>query len=51
MSEERIPTDEYDQKHGTPKGYEPTETDTGPASAPEHSRPSPIKPKSGGGVD
>jgi hypothetical protein len=47
MSEERDPIEEYDQKHGTPKGEEIGENDTGPAAAPIHNRPSPIKHMAG----
>ena len=43
MSEDRDTTQEYDQKHGAPKGYEPGENDTGPASAPIHRKPSPVQ--------
>lgn len=51
MSENQTPQDEYDQKHGTPKGWTPTESDTGPAAAPIHEKPSPVKPKSNGAVE
>ena len=47
-TEQRNPTKEYDQQHGTPKGAEPKEIDTAPAAAPLHNKPSPIVPKSGG---
>jgi len=51
MSETNTPQDEYDQKHGTPKGWEPVENDTGPAAAPKHDKPNPVKHESGGGAE
>jgi hypothetical protein len=48
MIEERDPIQEYDEKHGTPKGEEMSENDTGPAAAPIHNKPYPIKHMAGG---
>lgn len=48
MAEDRNTIKEYDQQHGTPKGAEPKELDTAPSASPQHNRPLPVAPKSGG---
>ena len=47
MSEIKDPNKEYDAKHGTPKGAEPS-VDTASTALPMKERPLPFKPMSGG---